>query len=358
MFKLFKKKCAKFFCSVIAILIIVTISLNALERKNRMEDNIVFLKKLSEFDDMNYYILCDTAWNEEVTDIKHVYEIYGGLSDEMNEGQEMYQKFKDIYFNSTHYTGDELSDIVYISIDGKWIIIQEQAGENEYGESLRKQMLYYNGDLQKQIVSTFSRPDPIIIVKAGDEYKELEDEKYAQLVKMESEYYEKGYRGGFLNNENGSLITATNWTKKTLDVWENEEQKSAWSISMESINDDGIVYAVQFYGDEKSGVIVVKSDRNFYEVNYPSGDIRFLGKDMYSFSYSPDMKYIVYSSIDNEAGMELEPDEIEKEFSGIYVKEIKSGETAYIGCDNEWWRLNGRKFYWVDKKALDQYLSK
>lgn len=94
-------------------------------------------------------------------------------------------------------------------------------------------------------------------------------------------------------------------------------------------------------------------------MSYPSGEIRLLGKDIYAISYSPDGKYLVYSSPDLEVKRSFDESDWEMtdgHKEGIFVREIATGRTAYVECDvdnYDLWGVERREFYWLDKSVID-----
>lgn len=341
------------------ILLITVFSLKMYKAEKEIKWNSNKVCNISEFKDMNYYVLCDTALNAEVTDIVHTYSIYGRDADDTAKGEKLYQEYKNAFLtNAGIYNEKKNDNIVYVSPDCKWVILENVHGENEYGEVLRQQTLYYEKNMKKQTVSTYSRISPVTVIKDEFGYKEMEEALYQKFIKLNDLSYSEGYYRGLLINEKGNLaVGVKEKLNESLDVWDIESQQVIWSLPLTDIQDKVWSEVVQFYSDGNGGQIIIKCNRSFYEISYPSDEIRFLGKDMYSLSYSPDMKYIVYAGIDNEAGLELEPDELAELLSGIYIKEIKTGRTAYIECNNEWWQVNGRNFCWMEKDAVNLYIN-
>lgn len=93
------------------------------------------LCKLSDFEDMDYYILCDTALAYGPSDYVYTYGIYGETTDGWEEGEQLYQKFKTDFFNENEMEADpETDEIVYISPDGQWVITQRYLGLDEWKE--------------------------------------------------------------------------------------------------------------------------------------------------------------------------------------------------------------------------------
>ncbi len=66
----------------------------AVGKINGMEDYC----QLNEFTDMDYYILRETEKNVGASDIEQYYEIYGENAVTLQQGQEFYRKYKDIFY--------------------------------------------------------------------------------------------------------------------------------------------------------------------------------------------------------------------------------------------------------------------
>ena len=171
------------------------------------------------------------------------------------------------------------------------------------------------------------------------------------------------YLGGLVIDENGQCIAAIRYEEypdqnPQLDIWEIAGEETVYSFSMQSIGKN-YFDIIQFYGNGGEGTIILQSCRDFYELSYPSGEIRLLGEDAYAISYSPDGKYLVYSSPDLEVKRSFDESDWEmtdgyKE--GIFVREIATGRTAYVECDIDHydsWGVEWRAFYWLNKSVID-----
>lgn len=328
------------------------------------EENSDELYKLSGFEDLEYYIFCDTAMAYGPSDIIHTYGIYGKTADEWEDGEQLYQEFKTDFFNEPGIEADtETDEIVYISPDGRWVITQRYLGLDERGaQGLREQTLYHNGQFQDKLQDTYSY-DPFVIVKDGDSYKELEEFNYEMRKERSSNLYDNGYRGGLATDESGQYIAAIRYEgypdqNPQLDMWEIAGEETVYSFSLQNVGEN-YFDIIQFYGNGREGTIILQSHRDFYELSYPSGEIRLLGKDIYAVSYSPDGKYLVYSSPDLEVKRSFDESDWEitdghKE--GIFVREIATRRTAYVECDvdnYDSWGVERREFYWLVKSVID-----
>ena len=103
--------------------------------------------QLSEFTDMEYYILCETEKNVGVSDIEQYYAIYGEDAVTLQQGQEFYQKYKDMFYAAVN-GNDEL---IYISPDCKWVISRKLNNGAEFPTgTMGSCSLYYEGKIKEQ----------------------------------------------------------------------------------------------------------------------------------------------------------------------------------------------------------------
>ncbi len=316
---------------------------------------------MSNFTDLNYYLFCDTAVNTNVSDIEHDYAIIGNGVDNIKEGKELYEKFKNDFIMRSNL--EKNMDIVYISPDCKWTIAEKKYETDMATVGLRRQMLFYGNEKKTDIISEYSSISPVTVIKKENVYERMETQQYKKLIQLERRCYLDGYRGGLIINELGDLAVAVKVKGsdyQQLDIWDIKKDKVIWSFSLKNIQDEIWAKAIQFFGNQKEGTVIVQCGRSFYEVEYPSNKVKYLGKDMYSLCYSPDKKYIVYSSIDHEFGMGLSKDEMAETrdiLPGIYLMEMETGKVAYIEINMEWYSLNNRKFLWIEKENFEKYIE-
>lgn len=328
------------------------------ENKRMGQDTSVFYS-VNDFTDLNFYLFCNTAVNANVADIEHDYAIIGNRAGNIEEGEELYKNFKDEFIMRSNMGKD--MDIVCISPDCKWLIAEKKYDTDMATVGLRRQILFYGNEKKTDIISDYSSISPVIVIKKEDAYERMEIQRYEKMLQLEHKCYLDGYRGGLVINESGDLAAAIKVKGKDyqqLDIWDIEEDKIIWSFSLEDIQDEIWADVIQFFGNQKEGTVIIQCGRFFYEVEYPSNKARCLGKDMYSLCYSPDKKYIAYSSIDHEFGMSLSEDEMAETrdiLPGIYLMEMETGKIAYIEMDIEWFDLNNRNFMWIEKESFEKY---
>ena len=131
--------------------------------------------QLNEFTDMDYYILCETEQNVGASDIEQYYAIYGENAVTLPQGQEFYQKYKDIFYaavdgNEDMDTGKK-PELIYISPDCKWVISRKLNNGAEFPTgTMGSWTLYYEEKIEGQEEKEFLyiSPLPFIIVDAED----------------------------------------------------------------------------------------------------------------------------------------------------------------------------------------------
>lgn len=200
------------------------------------------------------------------------------------------------------------------------------------------------------------------IVKDEDVYKEMDDLHYRKIAEFrkDPEYY------AYLRwNLEGDLIAGIMDRRNRLTIRTIEDGTEQWSFDLQKIWEEvrpirkdmydvwlekGLVtleelqqihrgvpdeewrpytVIVQFEGDDQGGWLTVQAGDFFFRIEYPSGEVTYLGEYLYSLSFSPDGKYAAYTSVDYDNGVDKYPVEDEQTPPpGIYVKEIETGKTA------------------------------
>lgn len=124
-----------------------------------------------------------------------------------------------------------------------------------------------------------------------------------------------------------------------------------------------MIEIVRFTGNEKAGKVIVQCGlSDFYEISYPTGDIEYLGQHMYVACFSPNRKYVAYSSVDYENRWDMELEEYNSVAPGIYIREIETGKTAYFYWEpfesGEGNYLMDRSFMWIEKERFERYIAR
>lgn len=236
-------------------------------------------------------------------------------------------------------------------------------------QTINTQMLFHEKEKLKEKVSeTRKGVQPILIVKNGDLYKEMEEDQYKKLLDLRREM---GYVGAKELNVEGDMYAGTDYEDSLLTIGEIKDGTEQWSYDLKEIKEEARriresrgyeedsalgVYIEQFGGNEQGGWLVVQAGpSSFFRIAYPSGKLTYLGEYMYLPSFSPDGKYLAYSGTDydNVVGMELDEQE-QLPPQGIYIKEMATGKTAYI----DWDRLpENRSFMWIEKESFEEYMA-
>lgn len=314
---------------------------------------------ISDFEDFHYYLFCNTNIGTTAGVNPTVNAFIGSEAETSEAGIELYQKFMEPFRADYQGRYMELCDI---SSDARLVITEE----DEEGNISPDKWRFFNGEIEKgqQKIGANRFPDsPFRIIKSGDTYIVVDEE----TVDEKADKFEDktGYRCVEFN-EQGNLAVGRKYDSLH-DMWEMTicDLESA-EVLLTIYQGDKLGYAYQIQGDKESGKVVYQIGyRDFYEYTYPSGEIRYLGKDMYYPCYSPDGKYIAYSSPDGEACYDLdekESGEVLRILPGIYILEMETGKIAYIKqdvYDLDWAdRLDSRGFQWVEKDSFDQIMEK
>lgn len=344
---------------VFLIIVLQTIlsGLKVGEENMKIEQNENNFCDISEFADLDYYLFCDTTIITGPSDLETRYMILGNDVCTIEDGEQLYQKFQERY---TLNKERENSYILYISPDCRWVITKEDVSE-EYDDYMARWRVFYE---EKKIMETDEESSatiaPIIVVKSGEAYAVMEKQMNTKLMVLADELYSKEYDPNPVINEQGDLAAVTGMWKndKLVSIWNIYDGMEIWSFSIENIQADKPLRReiLQFWGDENEGKVIMRiGDRDFYEVSYPSGDMKYIGKDIYSLCYSPDRKYAAYSNCDHDDYYDFDTkdfNEVKTMPEGIYILEIETGRTAYIEQDSEL-NYQCRNFQWGEKKSFN-----
>lgn len=320
------------------------------------------------FRDMDYYLFCYTEISSDVGPIEYVPVVINSNTQTFEEARELYREFivKLPLEKEEPEEGDDGEPYVfYISPDCKWAVSLKW---NEH-QTQSTQTLFYEKEKIKKVVEEGGIVTPILIVKDKDVYKEMEEQYYERLSEIKMNESDD-YFPLMMINATGDLIVGADDYFRYLTIIKIKDGTEQWRFSLQGIQgeirkirddieeDDSYegVFIRQFEGDGQEGYILVQAGpSSFFRIEYPSGEVTYLGEYLYSPSFSPDGKYLAYSGIDydNVVGMELE-EEQRIPPSGIYVKEIETGKTAYI----YWDRLpEERSFIWLEKECFEEYMG-
>lgn len=334
---------------------------------------------MEDLGEMDYYLFCDTQLRKGASGYEGKPSIINNDTQTIEEAKELYQKFREQLpledeeeENRGNADGEEeRTEAVYISPDCKWVIT------HKWGESqvMMTQTIYYEkAKVREQVSDTTQGVYPLLIVKEGDGYREMEEEGYKRLTSCRKEM---GYIGEKQMNAEGNLYAMPNHERSWLIIGAMKDGTEQWRFDLQGIREEAKkiredrgyeedysgVNTEQFEGNEQEGWLVVQVGRSsFFRIAYPSGEVTYLGEYLYSPCFSPDGKYLAYSCLDYENGVDMEPEE-EKQTPppGIYVREVETGKTAYI-----YWHpsietgenfLDYRTFTWLEKESFEEYMA-
>lgn len=336
---------------------------------------------ISEFEEMDYYLFCDTQLHEGTGGFTFKPSIIGSETKTIEEAQVLYQEFMErLPLELEEETGEgEIIYVSYVSPDCKWVV----TGKWNELRTIRTQMLFHDKEKirEKADNSGYYSTDQILIVKDGDGYREMDEEHCEKLseLKKESNLHE-GYSPIWRINAEGSLLAGIRDNYSLLTIRKIEDGTEQWSFSLQGIQeeverirddiqegDTVLVVIQQFEGNEQEGWLTVQAgNSSFFRIAYPSGEVVYLGEYMYSVCFSPDGKYAAYSSdADYDSGVDMTSNEYERMERicppGICIREIETGKTAYL-----YWNPAGnpeedymeyRDFMWIEKEGFEEFIG-
>ena len=315
---------------------------------------------INDFEDFHYYLFCNTNINLGTTP-KVINAFIGNEGETMETGIELYQKFMKPLRTDDH---EENMELYYISPDCKLSVMRE---EPVRGDHMITRWSSFDGGEAQNVKEIDSRDRTYFhIIKSGDTYTVVDGETF---YKKEDKLYEQTGYYCVHYNEQGDVgigykfeYDESGESTQKMAIFDLESTEVLW-IFYQGEEKCGYVWQIQ--GDKESGKVVFDiENRYYYEYTYPSGEIRYLGTDMYCPCYSPDGKYLVYSSpcaadwydVDEKAA-----EEMERILPGIYILEVETGKTAYIKQDMNdiHWAatLEFRTFQWVEKDCFEKVME-
>ncbi|MDE7251179.1 MAG: hypothetical protein K2N82_15145 [Lachnospiraceae bacterium] len=333
---------------------------------------------MDEFEELNYYLFCDSQLHEGAGGFTFRPSIIGSETQTIEEAKQLYQEFAErlpLDFEEKE-TKCDITYVSDVSPDCKCVITSKWSEH----ETMRTQILFYEKEKVREEVNEIRVENyPMLIVKDGDSYREMDEEHYEMLSELKKESYDEGYLPIWRINAEGNLLAGVR-DNSLLTIREIEEGAEQWSFSVQGIQeevaqirddiqegDTVFVTVEQFEGDEKEGWLTVQAGRSsFFRIAYPSGEVTYLGEYMYSACFSPDGKYVAYSSdadYDDEVDMEQEEYERMKRICppGICVREVETGKTAYLYWDPnknpEEDFMEYRCFVWIEKEGFEEYMA-
>lgn len=376
--------------SISLALLIVYIACVTLSGEDDMEDRITEAERyyvsaedycsIDEFEEMDYYLFCDTQISKGAGGCKGKPSMVNNGTKTIEEAKELYQRFREELPLEEEIDGkndsdrDERAEVFYVSPDCKWIVTIKSSEHS----TICTQKLFNEKEMVREKASETRRGvQPILIVKDGNAYREMEEEQYRKLTeKIWLNFFEAGHSCLNYINQDGNLFVEIGDDFGLLTINKVEDGTEQWSYDLQTIQkevgkirddvreeDQILVTVCQFEGNEQEGWLVIQAGpSSFFRIAYPSGEVTYLGEYLYSLRFSPDGKYAAYTSVDYDNGVGMDPMEYEQTPPpGIYVKEIETGKTAYIYWDPfrnpEEDYFEYRDFLWIEKESFEEYMG-
>lgn len=330
---------------------------------------------IDEFKNMDYYLFCDTQLHEGAGGFRMKPCIISSETQTIEEAKELYQEFREkLPLESEPDEEGEENNVTYVSPDCKWVITNKW---NEY-KTISTQTLFYENEKVKETVGELPfTVEPILIVKKGDVYEEMGEESREKLLGLKEGSFTEGYRGSEVLNGEGTLLAGITDDYGLFTIRRIEDGSILWSYPLFGIREEvqrirkgmpdeewrPCMEVVQFEGNEQEGWVILRGGMvsSFFMITYPSGEVTYMGEYLYSACFSPDGKYVAYSSIEYDTMYDMSWEEKKTIVPGIYVLEVETGKTAYIYWDPsknpEEDFMEYRNFMWIEKEGFDEYMS-
>lgn len=330
---------------------------------------------VDEFEDMDYYLFCNTMWGGDEGPMEYVPSIITSKTQTLEEARELYLKFREtLPLDLETEDEEEKAYVSYVSPDCKWVVTDKWA----HFSTINTVTLFHEKEKVREKVNDASKEsNRILVVKDGNKYKEMDEAYYKKLEELKRiSVHQGGYSALWGLNAEADLIVGTKDNFSLLTIRKVEDGTEQWSFPLQGIReevkkirndiqDKSVVTVLvrQFEGNEEEGWLTVQADRSsFFRIAYPSGEVDYLGEYLYSLCFSPDGKYAAYSNVTYEDGVDMEWEE-EKRVPppGIYIMELETGKTAYIFW-NSFENLKKdsvayRNFIWIEKEAFEEYME-
>lgn len=376
--------------SILAVLLMSYTVCGVISGEDRMEEKIEETKRyyaaaeeycsMEDLGAMDYYLFCNTQLHKDVTGYEGKPSVISNKTQTIEEAKELYQKFRgQLPLKEEEDKGEdgerERTEVWNISPDCKWVTTHKW---NELQTAETTTVYFEKEKVKEKTAGIMEDPVLTIFLKEGDAYKEADEAYCRRLLELRKESRRNDeYDPVMKENEEVDLIAGVTDNHSRLTVRKIEDGTEKWSYDLGGIweetrkireargyEEDYLwVEIEQFRGNEQEGWLVVQAgSSSFFQIAYPSGEVTYLGEYLYSPRFSPDGKYLAYSSVDYDNGVDMEPEE-EKQTPppGIYVREVETGKTAYI-----YWNpsietgedfLEYRTFTWIEKEGFEEYMG-
>ncbi|MCM1254371.1 MAG: hypothetical protein NC321_16250 [Clostridium sp.] len=226
---------------------------------------------MEDLGEMDYYLFCYTEMSGDVGPVgpvEYVPIVISSQTQTIKEAEDLYQEFKKRLPLEDDADEDGKTEVFYISPDCKWVITNKWSKF----QTISTQMLFYEKENIKKVVEESGVMHPILIVKDGDTYREMEEERYKKLLELRMK---TGYAGAKKINAEEDLYAGTNYDDSLLTVGKIEDGIEQWSFSIQGIQEEArkirgnmgyeesFVHGTytcicQFEGNEQEGWIIVQ----------------------------------------------------------------------------------------------------
>lgn len=339
------------------------------------------------FGEMDYALFLESNVGYGVTLNYYKYGIYGDFVNTLREGEEVYFELCKAMLGTeiswkTHEDWADSKEVLHIqnlSPDLQWIVARQYLTEATDGHY--KDEVIYNGSTISEAESWIFKAETYFSLKETEQgtYELVDDElleKREQLVgEMGGRTYIWALEDATCMDEYGRYLAIAAPDSQSIELYSTEDWSLRRRITIDSMDPDYPLAISQFVGDEDSGWLVFSNGDTTYRLNYPDGELEKIGEFMFDTTYSPDGKYLAYYTGNFELAelwQDMSDDEskLKKYYeledlwdqisSGWYVREVETGNTAYIPIET--WLLDGQPLYggrcvWIEKDKLFQILN-
>lgn len=338
------------------------------------------------FGEMDYALFLETMleYGDSGEGIYYRYGIYGDFVDTVRGGEEAYLELcrtmldTDISYrtNEDWMTGTEVLHIQNLSTDLQWIVSRQYFEQPVYGGQGEDRVIYNGNIISEAEYQSYDKGIHFRLKKTEQgNYDLVSDEfleKRKQLVRELGDEL-GGYIGEYETcmDEYGKYLAIPTSDSQSIELYSTEDWGLRRHIAINGMDSYYRLEISQLKGDEERGFLVFSNGDTTYRLDYPDGQPEKLGEYMFDTTYSPDGKYLAYctgnyemddyhpdfSNWDKINRMYAEWDHIP---SGWYVREVETGNTAYIPV--EVWipgrtTLYGGRCVWIEKDKLFQILN-
>ena len=339
------------------------------------------------FGEMDYALFLETMleYGDSGTGIYYRYGIYGDFVNAVRGGEEAYFELckamldTEISYrtNEDWITGTEVLHIQNLSPDLQWIISRQYFEQPAYGGQCEDKAIY-NGDIIVEAeYQSYDKGIHFRLKKTEQGgYELVSDEFLEKRKQLVHELRDK--LGGYIGeneacmDEYGKYLAIPTPDSQSVELYSTEDWGLRRHIAIDGMDTYYPLEVSQLTGDEERGFLVFSNGDTTYRLDYPDGQPEKLGEYMFDTTYSPDGKYLAYCTGNSEMN-DYHPDfsdwdKINRMYaewdhipSGWYVREVETGNTAYIPV--EVWipgrtTLYGGRCVWIEKDKLFQVLNR